>query len=270
MSGRIVMDVAERDAGKIVVLTIDNVAKHNVLSSVLMEQLVSSLDHASASPRVRAIVLTGAGDQAFVGGADIAELMRLRPVTARVFISRAHRCFTAIRAAPAPVIARIDGHCYGLGMVLAAACDLRVATRRSRFGMPDVKLGVPCTVEAALLPQLIGWGRTRELTLLGETYPADDAARWGFLERLAEDNGIDGAVDAIISSILTGGPHAIRLQKDLIGHWETQPLQQAVMSGVDAFARAYDTEEPAHMMAHFMAMRAARKSADAGTDTPGE
>ncbi len=180
---------------------------------------------------------------------------------ARAFITRVHGCCAVVRRCPVPVIARVNGHCYGAGMELAAACDMRVSARSARYGMPETKLGIPSVVEAAVLPQLVGWGRTRELLLLGDTYPAEECARWGFLERVVDDAALDAEVDKVLSSIVACGPNAVRLQKELIARWETQPLPQAIATGIDTFARAYESDEPTKMMDHFLEAQAARRAA---------
>jgi enoyl-CoA hydratase len=252
--------IEERAGGKVGFVTIDNSAKLNALSSPVMRDFVVKIESCGADPDLRAIVVTGAGSRAFVGGADIAEMSGLTSASARQFITRVHDCCAAVRRCPIPVIARVNGHCYGAGMELAAACDMRIAGMSARFGMPEVKLGIPSVVEAAVLPQLIGWGRTRELLLLGETYPASECADWGFVERLVADDSLDAEVDRVLASLIACGPNAIRLQKELITRWETQPLPQAVATGIDTFARAYESDEPSEMMKSFLAHQAARRS----------
>jgi len=154
-----------------------------------------------------------------------------------------------------PVLARIQGFTLGAGLELVAACDLRIAAASARFGMPEVRLGIPSVVEAALLPGLVGWGRTRQLLLLGEVYEADEAARWGLLERVVPDEELDAAVDEWLDALLLATPRAIRLQKALIRKWEDLPVSDAIRAGIDAFASAYETDEPARAMAAFRAER---------------
>ena len=129
-----------------------------------------------APTRVRLAIMTGAGGRAFVGGVDLGEIAALDHAGARAASSPVHRCCDAFRRLPVPVIARIDGFALGAGLELAAACDLRVASEGSVFGMPEVAIGIPSVVEAALLPKLIGPGRARRLLLTGETIGA--ATRW--------------------------------------------------------------------------------------------
>lgn len=262
MGGQAKVDVTfeTRGGGKVARIAIDNQGKLNALSSPVMEAFVAAVDKCGADPEVRAIVITGAGARAFVGGADIAEMAGLDSAKARAFITRVHGCCAVVRRCPVPVIARVNGHCYGAGMELAAASDMRVSSISARYGMPEVKLGIPSVVEAAVLPQLVGWGRTRELLLLGDTYPASECADWGFLERVVADEALDAEVDKVLDSIIACGPNAIRLQKELITRWETQALPQAIATGIDTFARAYESEEPGKMMDHFLKAQAARKA----------
>ncbi|MCS6891938.1 MAG: enoyl-CoA hydratase [Rhodovarius sp.] len=239
-------------AGPIARITIRNEAKLNSLGSAALEALAEAFR--AVPEAARAVVLTGAGGRAFIGGADIREMAALpSPEAARAFILRIHRLCRAIRDCPKPVIARIEGYCLGAGLEIAAACDLRIAAPSARFGMPEVRIGMPSVVEAALLPGLIGWGRTRRLLLLGETIGAEEAERWGLIERLAED--LDAAVAECCALIMEAGPEAIRAQKRLIRAWEDLPVSAAIAAGIDAYEEAWRGEEPRRMTAAFLARR---------------
>jgi enoyl-CoA hydratase/carnithine racemase len=126
--------------------------------------------------------------------------------------------------------------------------------------MPEVKLGIPSVVEAALLPQLIGWGRTRRILMTGETFGAADALAWGFVEEVHPLAALPGAVDRLLDLLLEAEPEAIRIQKALIRRWEDLPTTGAIAAGVDAFEQAWTGEEPRQAMARFLAERAAAKA----------
>ena len=175
------------------------------------------------------------------------------------FITLVHRCCAAFRHLPAPVIARIDGYALGAGLELAAACDLRVASENSVFGMPEVAIGIPSVVEAALLPRLIGQGHARRLLLTGETIDAAEALSWGLVDRVAPADMLDDAVDRLARPILAAGPRAIRLQKSLILDWEELPIGAAIARGIDAFVSAFDSDEPARLAGAALARLAARR-----------
>jgi len=197
-------------------------------------------------------VLRGAGDKAFIGGADIRAMATLDPAGARIFITDLHRACDALRRLPVPVIARIEGYALGAGLEVAASCDLRIAAESAKFGMPEVKVGIPSVIEAALLPQLIGWGRTRRLLYTGETINSETAERWGLVERVVPTAELDAAVEEWIAAILAAGPRAIQLQKSLMNEWEELGPREAIQRGIDAFAKAYDNEEPKERMARFL------------------
>jgi enoyl-CoA hydratase/carnithine racemase len=157
------------------------------------------------------------------------------------------------------VIARIDGYALGAGLELACACDLRVASERSIFGMPEVRIGIPSVVEAALLPKLVGQGRARQLLLTGETITAAEALAWGLVDAVAPAGELDKAVDRLAGPILAGGARAIRLQKSLILDWEELPTAAAVQRGVDCFVSSFDSDEPARMAGAMLAALQSRR-----------
>lgn len=241
-----------RAGGMVARVTIDNAARLNILGSALMEAFIGEVGALGARDELRAVVLTGAGARAFIGGADIREMAALDAAGARAFITRLHRMCAVLRDLPVPVIARVNGYALGAGLEVAAACDLRVAAADAMFGMPEVRVGIPSVIEAALLPGLIGWGRTRELLLLGETIDARTALRWGLVERVAAAHALDAAVDACVDALLAAGPRAVRLQKQLVRRWEDLPVGAAIAAGIDAFADAYATDEPARLMRRFL------------------
>lgn len=220
-----------------------------------MQHFLTTFERLSADNQLRAVVLTGAGEKAFVGGADIDEMSALDASTAEAFITWLHRCCEAVRDLPVPVIARIQGYALGGGLELAAACDLRIATESAIFGMPEVKLGIPSVIEAALLPPLVGWGRAREILLLGENFTAAEAHAWGLVEKAVPRDALDEGVEQWIASILRTGPGAVRLQKKLIREWEDLPLRDAIKAGIHSFVAAWDTDEPTRRMREFQAAR---------------
>jgi len=149
---------------------------------------------------------------------------------------------------PVPVIARIHGHCLGAGPEVLTACDMRVASENAVFGMPEVKVGIPSVIEAALLPQLIGWGRAKVLCYTGENISAKEALAWGLVEKVVPTDELDRAVDAWVSSILDAGPRAIRLQKELFRYWEQMPVNDAIQEGIRSISKAYESDEPRRMI----------------------
>jgi len=250
------------EAGRVATLTVDNQAKLNVLDGALTEALARAIVALANDERLRVLVLRGAGRRAFIGGADIRAMVTLEPETARDFITALHRACHSLRSLPVPVIARIEGYALGAGLEIAASCDLRIAAEGAIFGMPEVKVGIPSVIEAALLPMLIGWSRAQRLLYTGETIDAAEAERWGLVGRVVPAAALDAAVEDCVSAILACGPRAIRLQKALMRAWEDVPPAEAVGRGITAFARAFESDEPKRMMQAFLDAAAARRRDD--------
>jgi enoyl-CoA hydratase len=262
----VLVHLDDRDGGsRIGYITINNADKLNTLNSTLMKEFVAICENMKHDQDLRAVVVTGAGDKAFVGGANIDEMASLNPDSARQFITLLHDCCNAVREMPVPVIARIQGYALGGGLELAAACDLRVASDTAVFGMPEVKLGIPSVIEAALLPSLVGWGRTRQMLLLGESFGATEAATWGLVERVVPAHQLDDAVEGYVQSILRAESRAVRLQKKLIRSWEDLPLRAAVEAGIDAFVAAWESNEPRRAMSEFQSTRRKQASEPLGS-----
>ena len=243
------------ERGCIARVVVNYQSRLNILNSALILQLIAAVSSIAHDDRLRVLILSGAGDRAFIGGADIKEMAALDKSSARDFISRLHEACAALRNLPVPVIARINGYCLGAGLEIAASCDLRVAADHSTFGMPEVKVGIPSVIEAALLPRLIGWGKAAELVYTGESISAAEAASCGLVERVVPSDQLDATVERWTEAILEAGPRALRLQKALIREWEHLRLDQAIERGIESFAAAYETDEPRTLMQRFLTHR---------------
>jgi enoyl-CoA hydratase/carnithine racemase len=244
MTGSVEVTIEGRKLGAVARVVLQNTAKLNTLNSHLMLSFVAELEALGKREDLRAVVLTGAGDKAFIGGADIFEMAALDADKAEAFITLVHRCCEALRDMPVPVIARVKGYALGAGLEIAAACDLRIASSNAVFGMPEVKVGIPSVVEAALLPGLIGWGRTREMLLTGELSTATEALAMGFAQKVAPLLELDAVVDGWLAAILRATPEAIRSQKALMNRWERVSVEEGVMAGIDSLSEAYKSGEP--------------------------
>lgn len=240
------------ESGEIVTITYDRQEKLNALNSAGIQKLTNAFVSIADDSNVRVVIFTGSGSKSFIGGADINELSNLNENTARNFITSLHELFVLIRHCPVPVIARINGYCLGAGMELAAACDLRIASNNAIFGMPEVKVGIPSVIEAALLPRLVGWGKSNYLVLTGENINATTAYDWGFLESVTEQDQLDIETDRFVDAIVKSAPLAVREQKRLVRQWEVLPVNAAIEAGIDSLANAYRTNEPRYSMQPFL------------------
>jgi enoyl-CoA hydratase/carnithine racemase len=252
LSTLVLTRVDDRDTGRVAYVTVNNPGKRNALGIAGKKALTQAFKQLSKDGMLRVAVLTGAGERSFMAGADLAEMKDLTPKEAREVHTWVHRACEAIRALPVPVIARINGYCFGAGMELAASCDMRIGVTTAKFGMPEVRFGIPSGMEACLLPQLIGWGKTRELVYTGDHWDADEACRCGFLQKLVDPAGLDAGVEQWVSSILAAGARAIRLQKKLVHDWERMSTAQAVQAGIRACTKARETDEPKRLMQAFL------------------
>jgi enoyl-CoA hydratase len=249
-----------RSADGVARVTLEHAAKANSLSKLLMQQLIASLKGLGADASVRAVVITGAGGKAFIGGANVDEMAAVDTEGARAFITLVHETCDAVRRVPVPTIARIDGYTLGAGLEFAAACDLRIASEKSIFAMPEVRLGIPSVVEAVLLPRLIGWGKTRMLLLTGRSIDAKTAHAWGLVEEVWPVDELDAAVDRCVADLVAGAPQAVRLQKHLIDSWMDAPMDASIAASIDAFAHACALPERTDRMSEHILARKAAKS----------
>ena len=211
---------------------LDRPEKANALGSPHLERLRAQLVELRDDADVRVVVLAGKG-KTFCGGADVAELQALTAQTAGAFVERIHQVCAAIRGLPVPVVAQLHGAVIGAGLEIAAACDLRVAAEGTKFSMPEVRLGIPSVVEAALLPRLMGSGRAAWLVLTGEAIDARRALEWGLIEQIAN------SADGLVQRLLAADKEALRMQKQLLQLWDEASLGTSVAASIERFSQIH-------------------------------
>jgi enoyl-CoA hydratase/carnithine racemase len=242
-----------RPSGNVAHVVYDNARRLNVLAPPALADLTDAFIALAREEDLRCVVFSGAGGKAFIGGADINHMAAMRhPDDGRKFITLIHRLCQSIRDCPVPVICRMEGYTLGAGLEVAAACDMRIAADNAFFGMPEVKVGVPSVVEAALLPRLVGWGRTSWLLLTAQNIDAATADRWGLVEQVVPADRLGEAVARCVDSIVEGTPKAVRAQKRLMRRWERLPLDEAVQAGIDSFAQSVGEAEHIERMEAFV------------------
>jgi enoyl-CoA hydratase/carnithine racemase len=242
----------DRDDRGVVRLTICSAGSLNILSSAVTDSVREGLTSLATDRDIRAVILAGQSEKSMIGGADIREMAKLDQKSAEAFITRLRDLCEAVRAFPAPVIARLPGWCLGGGLEVAAACDFRIAAHDARFGMPEVRVGIPSVIHAALLPRLIGWGRARWLVMTAENIDAPTALAWGLVNVVAPAGGLDAAVEHTVKALLECGPEALRAQKALLHQWEELPLTESVNLSVGVFGKSFLSGEPQRMMQGFL------------------
>ncbi|MGR8920508.1 MAG: enoyl-CoA hydratase-related protein [Gammaproteobacteria bacterium] len=231
----------------------------NVVDQAILEDATAALLELLDIDGLRALTLAGPGPDAFVGGANLHALRALDTTTAEPFIRSVHGLCAAIRAADVPVVGVMRGFCLGAGLEIAAACDMRIGDHSVRCGMPEVRVGVPSVVEAALLPGLVGWGKARELMLRGHIIDAAESAAIGILQHLVDAAGLDALAATLCEDFLATTPLAMAAQKRLFTAWEDQSVSDAIETGVAALVAAYETSEPREAVDAFFGARKPRE-----------
>ena len=217
--------------------------KANALTSALLSALSTELQAFKGNPALRVVVLAGRG-KAFSGGADVNELASLARDNAAAFVAAIHQVCLSIRALEVPVVASLHGACIGGALEIAAACDLRIAAAGTKFAMPEVRLGIPSVVEAALLPRLMGSGRAAWLVLTGEAIDAAKAAEWGLVEEVCPAERLADRTDRLVQGLVAADRAALAAQKRLVQLWNEAPLEHSIRESLQAFAAAYQGGVP--------------------------
>lgn len=242
----------EMDDRGIATLTIHGRKALNIVGTPEITSLTAQLHALHADPRLRVLVLRGRDAQAFIGGADILEMARLTPDTATGFITRLKDLCEAVRLCPVPVIAQVDGWCLGGGLEVALACDLRLGTAASTWGMPEVKVGIPSVIHAALLPRRVGMSAAAWLLLTGENIDGVEAHRLGLLQELHAPDALAAAVQGRAAQLAWLGAQVLRQQKRMLRDWERSTVEDAVQRSIAEFGRAFATGEPQQHMQAFI------------------
>ncbi|MPZ61938.1 MAG: enoyl-CoA hydratase [Propionibacteriales bacterium] len=188
---------------------------------------------------VRCLVFTGSGSRAFSAGVHVDTFDGLTPEDARQFISELGAMIAAARRAPVPTLCAIQGYCLGGAMELAMACDLRVASTDAVFGMPEIKVGIPSVIDAALLQQHLGLAKAKELLLTGDLYGVAELAPLGFVNKVVEPAALTEAATELAARVTGHSPAAIAAQKRLFETWQNASLEDSIKASIVEFALVF-------------------------------
>jgi enoyl-CoA hydratase len=241
--------------GDVVAIELINSKPLNIIGSGAIEELTEAFRAIAQNDDVRVVVLRGAGEKAFIGGADVNEMVTLDRSGGEAFIRRLAGLCEAIRECPVPVIARLAGWCLGGGLEVAMCCDLRIAESGAKFGMPEVAVGIPSVIHAALMPALIGASHSAWLLLTGETIDATTAATWGLVHEVVAADALDARIAELTAKLAGFGPHAVRQQKRLLNKWFDMTVHGAIEDSVEEFGLAFLTGEPERHMQAFLSRK---------------
>ncbi len=245
-------------SGRVLTVTVNRPEKLNALNSEVIEGLRTAFHDAKSNGDVGAVILTGAGEKAFVAGADISGFPQLTPATARDFARKGQAVFDLVETLGKPVIAAVNGFALGGGCELAMTCSLRVASRTARFGQPEVALGlIPGYGGTQRLPRLVGKGRALEMILTGDPIGADEAWRIGLVNRVVEPAELMPTAKAIAEKILAKAPAAVRYALEAVHHGLEMPLEKGLQFEATLFGLCAATDDMKEGVAAFLGKRPA-------------
>lgn len=228
---------------KIAIVELQRIGKLNALSIEFIGQIKQVLQELEEANDVDGIIITGT-ENCFIAGADINVLKTLDSFTGREFLTLLQSLCGAIRHHKKPIIAGVNGHCYGAGLEVAISCDMMIASENATFGMQEVKIGMPSVIEAALFPFIIGLQKTREFLLTGEVIDAQAALEMNMIHyKVSRDELMSKCIETALR--ITSNPgYAVTLQKQLINRWlENAGLEISIKNGVDFVGIAFGKEE---------------------------
>ena len=248
----------QREPG-IHLLTLNRPQALNALSPQVIGELTDALETLRSDRDTRVLLVTGAGEKAFVAGADIAAMNRMTPLEAREFAMRAMRLLRGFEAAPFPVIALVNGYALGGGCELAMACDWIVAAENAQFGQPEVNLGIcPGFGGTQRLPRLVGKAMALEMCITGRALKATEALRIGLVNHIVPPGSLVEHGLELARTIVAKGPLAVAQCKHLIQHGPDLDLENALRFEADNFALLCATEDKREGMTAFVEKRPAR------------
>ncbi|MBS1117839.1 MAG: Enoyl-CoA hydratase/isomerase [Deltaproteobacteria bacterium] len=238
--------------GPIAMVTISR-APVNALSSQVIAELTQVAVEIEVSLDIRVVILTGAGDKAFVAGADIAEMQQLQPIQAQAFAEMGGALGTAIETSEKPWIAAVNGFAFGGGCELALACDFIHASEQAQFGQPEVKLGViPGFGGTQRLPRRVGIAKAKELCMTGDTINAAEALRIGLADAVWPHAELLIKVRELANRIVANGPLAVAEVKRLIHQGQSTTLEHAIALEQRSFGLLFSTADQREGMAAFL------------------
>jgi enoyl-CoA hydratase len=243
--------------GRVAIVTINRPEKRNALDGQVRCAVLGAIDRARRDENVRSVIVTGAGEKAFIAGADIGEFEGRSPVD-QWRVMKAPTIFDAVERLPKPVIAAINGYCLGGGMELALACDIRIASSSAKLGQPEVNLGIiPGGGGTQRLPRIVGLGAALRLILSGEIIAADEALRLRLVEEIVEPAKLlDRAVE-LAELMASKSPVALAAAKEATRAALSLPLDDGLKLETALFQLCFSSADKAEGVRAFMEKRAA-------------
>jgi enoyl-CoA hydratase len=238
------------------IITMNRPKALNALNSATLSDLRTAVKELGKDPEISVIIITGAGEKAFVAGADIKEMKDMTPMEARNFMQFGQSVFNDIDNFPKPTIAAVNGFALGGGCELALSCDMIIASEKAKFGLPEVSLGIhPGFGGSQRLPRLIGSAKAKEMIFTGEMINAGEAERIGLVNRTVPPEKLMEEAKALAAKIQKNGPIAIRLVKSAINAGMNVPLDKGLAYEAETQGLAFATEDKSEGLAAFLEKR---------------
>ncbi|HVG24050.1 MAG TPA: enoyl-CoA hydratase-related protein [Thermoanaerobaculia bacterium] len=242
----------------ILVITIDRPKVLNALNAQTVAEIGEAFEAARDDASVKAIILTGSGEKAFVAGADINELAQMTPVTGKEVAQKGQRVFRSIERFPKPVIAAVNGFALGGGCELALACHIRIASDRAQLGLPEVSLGIiPGYGGTQRMARLLGKGKALELILTGDRIKADEAERIGLVNKVVPAEQLMTTAETMARTIAGRGPLAVRAAIEAVMSGSDMPFEEGQFLEATLFGLLASTEDMKEGMGAFLEKRPA-------------
>lgn len=247
--------------GGVAIVTINRPAALNALNTATLTELKAAVLEAEGDEAVKVIIITGAGEKAFVAGADIAQMRDLPVLEGRTMTLLGQEVFGVIENLNKPVIAAVNGFALGGGCELAMACDIRVASAKAKFGQPEVNLGIiPGFAGTQRLARLIGKGRAKYYIFTGYMMSAQEAFALGLVDRVVEPSNLMGACKEIAATIMSKAPVAIMMAKKAINHGLDMDLASGIAYEAEAYTTTFASADRVEGMTAFLEKRPAKFS----------
>lgn len=246
----------EKKEDGIGILSINRPKVLNALNFDTLKELGNFIEEKLPEEELKALIVTGAGDKAFVAGADIAQMNSMSEKEFQHYVDYAHKVFALLEDDPCPSIAAVNGYALGGGSELALACDIRIASEKAKLGFPEVKLGIfPAWGGTQRITRVLGLGKTKELVFSGEMIGADEALRIGLVEKVVPHEEIMEEALKLAGSIAKRGPLAVRLSKTAINAGSEMDLHKALLLEKTLITLCFDSHDREEGMKAFLEKR---------------
>lgn len=252
-------NILRDDRDGIAFITVNRPDKLNALNAQTIGELQHAFDAVTDDDSVKAVILTGSGEKAFVAGADISELVHQTSITARPLAMKGQQLMDTVESTPKPVVAAVNGFALGGGCELALACHLRIASDNALLGLPEVTLGIiPGYGGTQRLPRIVGKGRAMELILTAKPIDAAEAHRIGLVNKVFPQAELMAATEKMVRGIMRSGPVAVRFALDAVNHGTEMPLKDGLNYEATFFGLLAATTDLKEGMGAFLEKRPAK------------